>query len=172
MRGLLLLVIAMLLVGCSGNEPVPPDSHMSVSPKFSALEAEAAIDAADQWRTATGGVVDLTPSISDDGAIRLYPADGAIDDKTMGQTDSNGSIADIRINMLVVRAYAGQKHHSEVEWFHDTVMHELGHALGLPHLSSGLMVAEGYGGGCVDQVTLDVFCRKYSCPATAAPTCS
>jgi hypothetical protein len=51
------------------------------------------------------------------------------------------------------------------------VIHELGHALDLDldldfyldHVPGGLMRAEGYGGGRVDQGTLARFCENYGC---------
>lgn len=54
--------------------------------------------------------------------------------------------------------------------FKETVMHELGHVYGLPHLDIGLM-AVGDPTSCVDEVTLEAFCDIHECGPKARPTC-
>ena len=173
MRLLAGLLLAILATGCGdnlvGQKRVDLPSQMSVSPSFGA-QAEIVLQAADEWRTATGGVADLSPSIGNDGAVKVRQVfDGSAD--YVGITSTETWTANVNIDMTTLRSESSKQHLSTDVELKDTVMHELGHAFGIGHLPTGLMKAEGYGGGCVDQAALDAFCETYGCPASAAPTC-
>jgi len=172
MRLLMGFVFALLLAGCSDADKgkrIDLPSDMTVHPSFGA-QAEIVIAAADEWKRATGGVADLNPRIGNNGTVKVRET---FDDSAdwAGDTDSAAWEADIRIDLPGLQRNATRDKRSIDDELRDTVMHELGHAMGIGHLPSGLMRSSGYGGGCVDAAALAAFCENYRCPASAAQTC-
>lgn len=149
-----LLVLAM--AGCSEAPRVELPAHLDTH-TLSAESESIVLRAADEWYIATGGSVDLTS-----GAGRAIPVVvGALPENKVGYTDLQSGDFEITLDDQD-RSPAKQL---------KIAMHEIGHALGLPHLSQGLMKPRD-GTPCIDSGALEVVCMAYGCGHAAHPTCA
>jgi hypothetical protein len=134
------------LVACSGA-PQPHHYHLVVSTNFSADQSSAIFDAALQWQQRSGGFVSFDGNLSTFDAIRIDPATS----QQLNLEFGGGTIG--------LEVPQGQSVHIQIidgldpGTFHQTALHELGHAIGLHHLTPGNIM-------CGDTVcaTLDVRC--------------
>ena len=172
MRLLIGLAIGLLAAGCDnavGQKQVELPNDLAVHPSFGE-KAEIIFAATDEWKRATRGAADLRAHIGNEGAARIRETfDGASD--AVGLTLIETWTVDIGIDMALLSGQAEAMGVTEDQELKDVVMHELGHAFGVDHQTTGLMVSSGYGGGCIDGLTLSLFCANYACPSGAAPTC-
>lgn len=139
-----LFVVA--LVACSGA-PEPHHYHVVVSPDFTAEQSSAILDAALQWQERSGGFVSFDGDPSQFDAIRVDPATSAqltweFGGGTIGLETQQGN--SVHIQMIS---------NLDARTFHQTALHELGHAIGLHHLTPGNIMC-----GDTTCATLDVRC--------------
>jgi hypothetical protein len=152
---LLVLVLALALPACGGAlEPV------RVDPAFTATEAEAVLAAVDAWCTATDGGVCPGATIArrDGSAISLRP--GVLAGRESGREQLGQIMVDV--------AQLADEHADDALALANAIkvvaMHEIGHALGLPHASEGLMQRDVTDlPACVDGRTLRAVCLEYDC---------
>ncbi|MEI9940262.1 MAG: hypothetical protein WDO69_23840 [Pseudomonadota bacterium] len=108
------------------------------------------------WSAATDGVAALVPSVGEapPGALlTIEPA--ALEGTVLGNTDGTAmhavNWAAVQVDVDKVRS-ASSEHGSDPAVVLQTVVeHELGHALGVPHLAGGLMLAHWW----PDDTTVD-----------------
>lgn len=122
----LLLLAAVLLTAAACNPfrtVVPLDGTVCVRPGSQDAVVEATLDAAERWRQASGGRVDLAVLVSDDASCDLEVA-GAILGDAAGRCLYYG---DPEI-LLDVYSYG-----RDPGGLAQTMVHELGHAMGADH---------------------------------------
>ena len=166
---------ALVAIGCgtdvTGEKHIDLPSTLTVSPAFSNAQIETIFAAADQWKRATGGAADLKPEIGSHGGVWIRPST-SLDKDDLGSSRPEFGADDIRIALATNASEARASKVTPEAELEDTVLHELGHAfLGPDHTETGLMTAAGYGGGCIDELSVRRFCEHYACPASAASTC-
>ena len=139
-------LIAVFALACSSSNG-PRHYHLSVSPDFSAAQSQAIFDAALQWQTRSGGFVTFDGNPSSWDVVHF-------DLVTTTQLTSEFGGGTIGLD-----TQQGRSSHVQIvsglddQTFHQTALHELGHAFGLVHMTPGNIM-------CADTVcaTLDVRC--------------
>ncbi len=120
----------LLAIACSGA-PTPRHYHLDIAQAFTVAQANAILDAATEWQTSSGGFVSFDGQASTTDVIHVHPSTAADIAAEFGGGawgfDRNGSDS-ATIAMLSTL---------DAESFHQTALHELGHALGLVHMPPG-----------------------------------
>lgn len=177
----LLALLTLLFLASACTATVPLHGEVALDSRFSPEESEQILAAAEQWRQATGMVsldfvVTDTPERSDYAIVRR----SGLDQHRGLTTQSSSSVL---IEVWPADIYGSVDYRNGVPdsgSVEEVVLHELGHAFGLPHQRQGLMLpggekdAEGNllpSPACIDAFTLDRFCDLYSCKTTH-PTCA
>ena len=149
-----------LLMACGPVDRIELPAHLDTNSLDADREA-AVLSAAAEWLKATGGAVDLLGA--DGEAVPVTVADlsrwdGAgvsIDGMTEKRVGGVAIMLDVAVATENVREVA---------------MHEIGHALGLPH-GPGLMAPLLGRPACVDAESLRLVCEVYACGPGAHATC-
>jgi hypothetical protein len=150
----LVALLAITLSACGSLDPVRIDAS------FTEAEAEAVTAAVDAWCVATDGGVcpGVIVARRDGDAISFRP--GALPGSEAGR-EMGGQIM-IDVEQL---ARAGDANALTV-----VAMHELGHALGLPHTPDGLMRKDVTNvPACVDNRALRIVCVEHGCGPNPSP---
>lgn len=122
--------LVVLALAC-GNANGPRHYHLNLEPGFSDEQSQAIFDAATEWQSRSGNFVSFDGVQAWDDVITVHPA---TDDQivaefgggAIGYDKTNGSSSTIAILASL-----------DPETFHQTALHELGHALGLVHDTPG-----------------------------------
>lgn len=141
----IILVVSMLLAtGCHADEckpeygtcPEPADeslrdvyvsnnltSTLTLSPELSDAEIEAVIAAADAWREASGGKIDIQFVATDGAMPERYVVRRAYDGEL-----GKGQLAAYQATHIKIGAQLESN-----QYFHQSLVHEFGHFVGLGH---------------------------------------
>jgi hypothetical protein len=165
----IVFTLSSLATACGWYEPYTK-GEIRIVPGTSDEDIEMVVHAADQWREATGGVVDLQPVVAERDAMHMSIRFAEADARDSGATQHGQMLID---NTLP---------HA---WRAVTVMHEMGHAAGADdpsHTETGLMrsnwglAADAYQEPCVDEAALDWLAAAIGTPAYVRaywhPTCT
>lgn len=182
-RLLALLALLLLASACTAvpeKTTVPLHGQVALDSAFSPEETEQVLAAAEQWRLATGLVaIDFVVTDSPESSAYAIVRRSGLD-SYRGFTEQKSD--SVLIEVWPADVYnspgyeTGTPDFGSVEY---VLLHELGHAFGLPHQQQGLMLPGGLADAagnrlpypaCIDAYTLDRFCELYTCPPTH-PTC-
>lgn len=157
-------VLFTLLLSSACGSPYHERVELPAYLDTSALDANhvARVEAAAaEWYVATGGGVDL---LSGDGERVLVTMADLSWRNDIGITLHYGD----RIEIELDDTHATR----DPELLRGVVMHEIGHALGLPHAEDGIMYKWSQDKPtCIDANALRLVCETYRCGANARSTC-
>jgi hypothetical protein len=148
-----LIVLALAAMACSEpDQLLDPEGHVAVDETFSADTTERIVEAAEMWRQATNGRVNLQLSIGSPPAeatpVLLWEGDGEHDGWTRVGPDERP------VMRLVAHVQCG------------VAAHEFGHAMGLghDHTPGSIMNPDEITGCAIDAGSVAKLCSIWGCP--------
>src|SRR5690606_12178348 len=137
----IVLVFALLALACA-PEPLPLDATVYVSPLFAAEDAATVVQSLDEWSAATSGMVALRPIMGAGfGGLTIMP----------GLAGGGAALGEYRRASRLITLDVPRMRTANIPLL-TVALHELGHALGLPHADDGLMNASK-ARPCIDAAT-------------------
>ena len=131
-----------VLAGCGGASPV---RNVYIDPAFTAVQATAARAGVQMWRDTSPDVLILNETTSESASdVRIYSESHCPHEMINGGS-GNPDLADELHGVICVRAdpYLEQTGYATDALRAKVVGHEMGHALGLPHMPEpSIMAAE------------------------------
>ena len=123
-------VLVVAALGCSAA-PQPQHYHLTIEPGFTEDQSNAIFDAAAEWQGSSDSFVTFDGAPGLDYVITVVPTTpdqivAEFGGGKIGFDQTNGGSSTIAIVTTL-----------DAETFHQTALHELGHALGLVHLPPG-----------------------------------
>lgn len=171
-RVLSTLGLLALVAGCAPTEDRTWErgTEILIDTGFDPATQEATIAAVDQWNRATRGALDLTvvvgqvsdarPSVFPDASYAVY-----------GRTWMSAELPP-RINLdipAIIEDAPGNVSQATLL----VTLHEVGHALGLPHTETGIMAETGLDQPpCLELQAVALLCDRIGCPSGFEATCS
>ena len=154
----------ILLVACQActqhtSYMLPKDAEIAISDQFSDEKVLEIVEAVDAWQTASQGKLNLRVSIGGHGYMTITPAELPYPEIGL-TTFAHEGPGHTYTGMDVAKLDEIEKEDGK-PWFKATMMHELGHALGLPHSQTGLMQAEQIPVPVIDSDALARFNENY-----------
>jgi hypothetical protein len=164
MKRSIIFGFALLALAACALQPAST-YQVYVDPMFSDYEQGVIRESLNDWSTKSEGLVTFNVTIakgwagtpphtiwiqsSSQSAVTTAMGAGMAGMCSQGLTDDNGFI------YLPMDKYEG--HPETMAWFGQTVRHEVGHALGLPHDETGSIMAPGHGSASMTVTCEDVF---------------
>jgi hypothetical protein len=164
MKTVKLLILALALVGCSAT--IPARGPIYIDPRIPETIKASIRRAHAEWCDATRGRE--CPTLKTGRGRYQY---------RWGERDHDN--AGTKRGLFGVDVFVDFAGISQGSWV-AAIKHEIGHELGLHHVSYGLMrgadtggpwAREGVPDGCIDQRTLADYCAARGCPLGVKPEC-
>jgi hypothetical protein len=158
------LIIGLLAMGCAAAPP-GPHAELHISTAFTADQQDTIGAAVAQWARATDGGFALRPVVTDDRDLDSWSIrPGALEGSSEIGREMNGAVMIDVDKMRAMQAPAFV--------FLTSVLHELGHGIGMPHAPIGLMRSNITDvPACIDEYTLTTACARVDCGEKKRATC-
>jgi hypothetical protein len=130
-------LVPLAFVACVGWEPNPSHLyHLEIAADFTDTQYQAIRDAALEWQDSSDNYVtfDSAPATSD---VISFQADSVWE---LRSEFGGGAIGYTQYEGQSSNVYLGTS--LDAETFHQTVLHEIGHAIGLKHTTPGTVMCQ------------------------------
>lgn len=165
------LIPLLLLIGCANVPAVDLHSTFIVDSAFTTDQQVDIVSALYDWEQATHGIVDMKLIITDNpdeyGPLPQVRPSHDIIHNDLGVVNGRTNITP---DQTVIYIYVDVNDGNSTK---NVALHEMGHAFGLHHTSTGLMTAFDHNQTCIEQGALDQFCEIHHCSGSDfTPNCA